>query len=261
MMKDLYVYLLPWLEDTDVTTWKFIQATTCITCIFYMITFLTVHCLSSLSERYTFLSDVEKFSWCLNGTKAFYSLIPTLTGLWYLLVDDTLKNDVVNGTVKTSFIVSYIHFGFHLLDSILLMVKKLLFGNRCRISEILVHHIVTLTAYGLCMHYNGKGHYFAVVALVSEMVVPLTMTNWMLGKTKLSHLFIWKINQQISVYLWHFRTVLELYIFYVAIKNWRYVLNEIPTPLLVLNSSSVLVLGLVLTPRWTNMETRRLHRQ
>jgi hypothetical protein len=34
-MKDLYFYLLPWLEDTDVTTWPFVFSTIAITIVAY----------------------------------------------------------------------------------------------------------------------------------------------------------------------------------------------------------------------------------
>ena len=62
-----------------------------------------------------------------------------------------------------------------------------------------------------------------MIAFMEEMVGPLSYSNWMLAKAKLTHLSIMKVNQQIIVYLYYFRTFLELYFFYTIIKNWSYV--------------------------------------
>ena len=106
-MKDLY--LLPWLENTDVTTWPFIFSTIAITVLVYILVFVAVCIASFFLERFRALSDVDKFIWCAKGTKLFYFPFPIFTGLWYLLVDNTLRDDVINGTTKTTFIAIYIY--------------------------------------------------------------------------------------------------------------------------------------------------------
>ena len=202
-MKDLYCYLLPWLEDTDVTTKSFIFSTITITAVVYTFLFFAVCIVSFFSERFRALGDVDKFIWCAKGTKVFYFPIPVFTGLWYLLVDDTLKDDIVNGTTKTAFVAIYMHVGFSLLDSVLMAVGKLLYGSRFS-TALFVHHFIVLNLYSVITYYNGKGQYFSMIGFIEEMSGPLSYINWMLAKAKLNHLFIWKVNQQISVYLWHF---------------------------------------------------------
>ena len=64
-----------------------------------------------------------------------------------------------------------------------------------------------------------------------------------------------------TVYLWHFRTVLELYTLYTIIKNWSYIWNELPVPLLISNSCTILLMTIGLTPHWTKVEAKRLYRQ
>ena len=190
----------------------------------------------------------------------FYFPIPIFTGFWYLLVDNTLKDDVVNGTTKSAFVAIYMHVGFSLLDSILMAVGKLLYGSRFS-TALFVHHFIVLNLYSVITYYNGKGQYFSMIGFIEEMSGPLSYINWMLAKAKLNHLFIWKVNQQISVYLWHFRTMLEFYYFYTIIKNWSYVWNDLPLPLLIITSLSFLLVSLGLTPRWTKAEAKRLYRQ
>ena len=257
-MKDLH--LLSWLEDTDVTTWPFVFSTIAITVVVYTLVFLTVCTGSFFLERFRALGDVNKFTWCAKGTKIFYFPIPIFIGLWYLLVDDTLKDDVVNGTTKTAFVAIYIHVGFNLLDSVLMAVGKLLYGNRFS-TALFIHHFATLNVYSVATYYNGKGQYFSMLGFIEEMAGPLSYINWILTKAKLTHLSIMKINQQITVYLWHFRTMLEIYFFYVMIKNRSYVWADLPVPLLITSVLSVLLMTIGLTPHWTKVEAKRLYRQ
>ena len=102
--------------------------------------------------------------------------------------------------MKTSFVAIYIHVGFYLLDSTVMAVGKL-FGGRIS-TALLIHHLLSLSVYSVSMYYTGKIHYFIMLAFISEMIGPFTYISWMLAKAKLTHLFIWKVSQQISVYLW-----------------------------------------------------------
>ena len=83
----------------------------------------------------------------------------------------------------------------------------------------------------------------------------------MLAKAKLTHLSIMKVNQQIIIYLYYFRTLLELYFFYTIIKNWSYVWNEMPVLPLITTCLSALLVTIGLTPHWTKVEAKRLYRQ
>ena len=259
-MKDLYLYLLPWLEDTDVTTWPFIFSTIAITIIAYTLLFLIVCIASFFLERFRAIGDVDKLLWCIKGTKLFYFPIPVFTGLWYLLVDDTLKDDIVNGTTKTVPVAVYILVGFYLYDSILMVAGKLLYGNRFS-TTLLIHHFVVLSFYSVITYYNVKGQYLTMIPFVEEMVGPLSYVNWMLAKAKLTHLSIVKVNQRITVYLWHFRTLLDLYLFYTIIKNWSSIRDGLPVPLAITTFLVLLLMTVWLTPHWTKVEAKRLYRQ
>jgi hypothetical protein len=258
-MKDLYLYLLPWLEDTDVTAWPFVYSTIALTIVAYTLVFFAVCVASFFSERFRALGGVDKFTWCAKGTKVFYFPIPIFTGLWYLLVDDTLKDDIVNGTTKTAFVAIYIQVGFNLLDSVLVSVGKLLYGNRFS-TALFIHHFVVFMVYSVATYYNGKGQYLFMIGFIEEIAGPLSYVNWMLAKAKLTHLSTWKVNQRILVYLWHFRTMLEFYLFYTLIKNWGYIWNELPVPLLISAVLTISLMAFGLTPHWTKVEAKRLYR-
>ena len=175
-------------------------------------------------------------------------------------MDDTLKDDVVNGTTKTVPVAVYTLVGLYLFDTVLMIVGKLLYGNRFS-TALLIHHLITLSVYSVIMYYNDKGQYLTMIAFMEEMIGPLSYSNWMLAKAKLTHLSIMKVNQQIIVYLYYFQTLLELYFFYTIIKNWSYVWNEMPVPLLITTCLTALLVTIGLTPHWTKVEAKRLYRQ
>ena len=71
-------------------------------------------------------------------------------------MNNTLKDDIVNGTTKSAFVAIYMHVGFNLLDSILSAVRKLLYGSRFS-TALFIHHFVLLNLYSIgTMYYNGK---------------------------------------------------------------------------------------------------------
>ena len=251
--------LFPILETVDVTTNTFIVTTIIATFVIYTLLFFVVYVWSRTLVRFQAIKDVDKFTWCAKLTKVFYFPIPILTGLWFLLVDDTLRSDIANGTSKSSFIAIYLHVGFNILDCILMAVGKVLFG-RAFSSALFIHHFLVLTMYSIGLNYFKKAHYLALLGFIYEIAGPLSYINWILSKAKLNHLRIWKINQRISVYLWHFRTLLDFYIFYTLFKNWKYAVNDIPMPLLISYFVSVIAVCIGLTPHWTKAEAKKLYK-
>lgn len=84
--------------------------------------------LSILSSTFRSLNGVDKFTWCVaKATKVLYFPLPILTGYWYLLVDDSLSTDVVNGMTKTSYIIMYMYVQCNIFDCILMAIGKFLF--------------------------------------------------------------------------------------------------------------------------------------
>ena len=259
MKCDLYVYLFPALETTDVTTKQFKFGVIMVTFVIYTSLFFVVYLVSKTSVRFNSLHSADRFTWCVRLTKELYFPIPVFTGLWYLLVDDTLRNDIANGISKSSYIALYMHIGYNILDCILVAVGKILFG-RLFSTALFIHHFLVLTGYSIGFYYIDKAHYFALLGFIYEMSGPFSYLSWILGKAKATHLSIWKISQQISVYLLHFRTLLDFYIFYILIKNWEQAWTGIPLPLLVSYFTSVIIVFAGLTPHLTQLEAKRLYK-
>lgn len=96
----------------------------------YTLLIIVVYIASLLLDTFRAPGDIDKFLWCMMKVpKMFYCPISVFTGLWHLLVDDTLKEDVVNGTTKTAFVAIYVYVDFNFCDSVIVTVGKLLYGN------------------------------------------------------------------------------------------------------------------------------------
>ena len=259
MQLDIYVYFFPSLEDVDVTDQQF----TFLTILYMFLAALLVYsliCLASFSSStFRSLSGVDKFTWCAKATKVLYFPLPILTGYWYLLVDDSLSKDVVNGTTKTSYISIYIYVGYIIFDCILMAIGKLLYFKTFS-NTLFLHHFVALIIYSTVLYYNGKLHYIAMLVFIGEKPGPISYMNWIMGKAKLTHLFIWNISQSFAVYLWYTRSVVELYFLYLTFINWDSIMKNVPTPFLVIYFGSAAILIGFFTPYWTRLEAKRLFR-
>ena len=253
------MYFFPSLEDVDVTDQQFIFLTILYTFLASLLLYSLVSLASFSSSTFRSLSGVDKFTWCAKATKVFYFPLPILTGYWYLLVDDSLSKDVVNGTTKTSHISIYMYIGYITFDCILMAIGKFLYFKKFS-STLFLHHFVVLIIYSIGLYSDGIIHYNSMLIFVSEKPGPFSYMNWIMGKAKLTHLSIWNISQSFAVYLWYTRSVVELYILYLIFINWDGIMKKIPTPFLVVYFGSIVILVGFLTPHWRRLEAKRLFR-
>ena len=91
--------------------------------------------------------------------------------------------------------------------------------------------------------------------ILLEMTTPFSCLCWMLLKCELAHLPIWKLNQLVLVHLFHCRTTVEAYGYYMFFKHWTYVAEEMPLSVLLLTTTLNFSL---LTPYWTYKKTNQL---
>ena len=169
--------------------------------------------------------------------------------LWYLLVDDTLSKDVVNATTVSSHIAVYICVGFFLFESSALFSSNFIFGNFN--TYLALHHSLTLFGYFVALYYDTKCHFFCVVGLFQEIITPFTCLSWMLLKAKLGYTTVWKVNQLVLVHLFHCRTTLEGYLFYMTYQQWDNIITNMPIVAMIAMYSTITLEFLFLTPYWT----------
>ena len=82
-------------------------------------------------------------------------------------------------------------------------IGKVLYGKTFS-NTLFLHHLVVLIIYSIGLYYDGGMHYISMLVFVGEKPDPI---SYMMGKAKLTHLFIWNISQSFAVYLWYTQSV------------------------------------------------------
>ena len=255
-MKDPLVFLYPPLSSIDVTSSEVKLYTLIITFISFTAIFFLSYFLSFSFATFKGLRTKEKVFWCLAFVRGIFGVNCTLIGLWYLAVDEVLKENVVHSTTTTSHIAIYYCVGFFIFECFFLYSSNIIF--RTFDPALFAHHTLALIGYSIAMYYNNKVHFFAVVGLLEEMSTPFTCLCWMLLKAKMTSSIIWKTNQLILIHLFHCRTMLEGYFFYMTYWQWDIVWNEMPLPLFLCLYIQVSLQFFILTPYWTYKKTNQL---
>ena len=128
-------------------------------------------------------------------------------------------------------------------------IGKFLYGKTFS-NTLFLHHLVVLIIYSIGLYYNGGMHYISMLVFVGEKPDPI---SYMMGKAKLTHLFIWNITKVLpSTCGTHNQLIVELYIFYTMFTNWDGIVKEVPAPFLVT--------FFFLTLYWTRLDAKRLFR-
>ena len=202
------------------------------------------------------LTSKDRVNWSLLLVRAMFGVVATTTAIWYIFFDDVLRKDVVNGRNVTSFIVAYMTVGFYTFECITLFSSFVFF--RFFDPFFFVHHLLCFVGYCVGVWYAEKAHFFGMAGLLLEMTTPFVCLCWMLLKCETSHLRIWKVNQIVMVHLFHCRTTLELYLFYMYFVQWEKVKEEMPVLLSVMVVVHFAMSLLVLTPYWTYKKMAQL---
>jgi len=187
--------------------------------------------------------------------RAGFGIFGTYVGIWGIFQSEELNGDVVFATTFFSDCVISITASFFLFESLMVTLSDLYYGG----FQILLnmHHWLGLANYVTGM-FVGKLHYFACSGLILEMSTPCSAICWTLLKCNKNHLFIWKANQFLLVHLFHVRSVIEMYFWYVTFKNLPYIYNNAPIFALVLMYGGLFLVTFLMTPYWTYRKTQQL---
>ncbi|CAF1533924.1 unnamed protein product [Didymodactylos carnosus] len=121
-------------------------------------------------------------------------------------------------------------------------------------KELHLHHILAFIGFYFNCYCHTQ-HFYGLKIFILEMSTPFSCICFCLLKLRMERTLAWKINQLILIYVFHFRTVLELMIWYDIYNDWSYFKEHSP----FLQMANVLI-GLIaltfwLTPYWTYKKT------
>ena len=258
MATDPVLHLFPELQNVDLTSLNVKLSVIFLTCAFFLLVFLLSYVGSYLfvTSFTTRLTSKQKVFWCLTFVRAVFGFSATLVGAYYLFVDGFLLNDVVNANNTTTFMTVYYTVGFFTFECVALLASNVYYGYFD--SFLFLHHVLSLVGYSLCSAYDGKGHFFALVGLLLEVTTPFSCFCWMLLKCDMAQLHIWKLNQLILVHLFHCRTTLEGFFYYMYIKEFDSIRKDLPLTISAIILTQLTLNFFVLTPYWTYKKMMQL---
>jgi ceroid-lipofuscinosis protein 8 len=121
-------------------------------------------------------------------------------------------------------------------------------------KELHMHHFFCLNGFFLAAYYNCA-HYYALRVFILEASTPFSCICWCLLKLKLERTSIWKINQWILIYVFHLRTIYELWWWYEMIKDWDQLKQNVPWVYTINMLIGAILVTFWLTPYWTYKKT------
>lgn len=258
MVVDPAVYFFPNLEDVLWTSLETKLTVVALAFLSFTALFVLGYVVSYLfvPPFRTKLRSKDKIFWGLTLVRAIFGVCAIVVGLWYLFVDDILLKDVVNGHNVTTFVTVYIVTGFFLFECVSLVAFNIYF--RFFDPFLFAHHFLCLVGFSISISYNGKGHFLGVVSLLLEATTPFSCVCWMLLKCNMAHLTLWKLNQLVLVHLFHCRTTLEGFLYYMIYTQWDNVKENLPVPITALTFLGLTLNFFVLTPYWTYKKMSQL---
>ena len=258
MVVDPAIYFFPRLEDV---VWTSLETRLTVIALAFL-SFFALFVLSYVGSYLfvpsfsTKLRSKDKIFWGLTLVRAMFGFSATAVGLWYLFVDNILVKDIASGHNVTTFMTIHIAVGFFLFECVSLITSNIYFHFFD--SFLFAHHFLCLIGYSIAVSYDGKGHFFGVIGLLLEATTPFSCICWMLLKCKMAHLKIWKLNQLVLVHLFHCRTTLEGYLYYMTFTQWDNVKENIPVPITAIMLTQLTLNFFVLTPYWTYKKMSQL---
>jgi len=224
---------------------------------FFLACWITLYFLSGwLSEAFlpqirATLTKKEQMFWRLACVRAILGL-STIWAFRLRFIDKDLTADPVMASTEESWLFLSIIGAFFFFEESSLIYFDLRFKTFSK--ELHVHHIVAVV--GFCgVALTNRGHAYAIQSIVLEMSTPFSCICWCLLKLKMERTFAWKANQMALIYVFHFRTIYELYWWYDLYHHWDNVrdnLSLIQTCNMLFGLTAVTVW---LTPYWTYKKT------
>ena len=142
--------------------------------------------------------------------------------------------------------------GFFIFEELTLIYFDLKYKTFSK--ELHLHHFFAFNGFFFSLLYN-RGHYYGVKAFLLEASTPFSCICWCLLKFRLEKTFIWKANQWILIYIFHMRTVFELWWWYDIYKDWANIRENLPLPYTINMLLGLAMVSFWLTPYWTYRKT------
>ena len=155
-------------------------------------------------------------------------------------------------TTDESWLFIAIITGFFIFEELTLIYFDIRFHTFS--TELHLHHFFAFGGFFWAAFYEC-GHYYAIKAFVLEASTPFSCICWCLLKLKLEKTKAWKINQWILIYVFHLRSVYEMWWWYDIYHDWNNIKQNLPLPYTITMLAGLTIVSVWLTPYWTYKKT------
>ncbi|CAF1310045.1 unnamed protein product [Adineta steineri] len=197
------------------------------------------------------LKAKEQMFWQLAMVRSVCGMC-TLWAAYIIYIDGRLGCDHVLSSTDESWTFLSILTGFFIFEESTLIFFDIKYGTFSK--ELHLHHFFAFSGYFLAAWYN-MGHFYAIKGFILEASTPFSCVCWCLLKLKLEHTKVWKINQWILIYVFHWRTVHEFCWWYDIYNDWSNIKANLPLIYTVMMMTGLALVSLWLTPYWTYKKT------
>jgi len=142
--------------------------------------------------------------------------------------------------------------GFFIFEELTLIYFDIKYGTFSK--ELHLHHFISFNGFLLAAYYN-RAHFYAAKGFILEASTPFSCICWCLLKLKLEKTKAWKINQWILIYVFHLRSVYELWWWSDVYQDWNNIKENLPWPYTINMLIGLTVVTFWLTPYWTYKKT------
>jgi hypothetical protein len=191
--------------------------------------------------------------WNLAVIRGLYGFIGTVASVYATFFDAEISSHVTKSRTALSYLISLSHFGFFSFE----MCAQVFFDIYFRTfsKALLAHHVIAIigcwtTAYG------DTAHYLAISTFIDEMSTPFSCICFCLMKSNMTDSFLWKANQLVLIHVFHMRSMFEVFIICVVVKNFDAV-RQLSTLYQANLYFGLVMITLFLTPYWTYRKTEQ----
>jgi ceroid-lipofuscinosis protein 8 len=180
------------------------------------------------------------------------SFVRVYIAAYVAFFDGRIALDHVIASTDESWAFISVITGFFIFEEVTLIYFDIKY--RTFSKELHMHHFFAFNGFFLAALYN-RGHYYAAKAFVLEASTPFSCLCWCLLKLKLEKTKAWKINQWILIYVFHLRSVYEIWWWYDIVHDWDNIKQNLPWLYTVNMLMGLSIVSFWLTPYWTYKKT------
>ena len=216
--------------------------------LFFTLVFITINAISHFTETFKRLLPAVEVFWCRSIVSVIFSILHSPITMWLVLIDDYLRNDIVNNTSITSTILLGVGIGFSLYEIIIQLTAYALFQYWD--FYLLLHNLVNFLSATLIVYFN-QGHFIGCVSLLVSVPIALRSLSRIFKEIQPNRVYAIYTIQLASIYMNIYSSLLGVYCLSLLVSQWDIVESDLSVGILFIALPNILMEVFVISTRWS----------